>query len=90
MSRLSRARFGTSPAEFVERIRLDVARRQLLDTARGIKSIAVTSGFGSARRMDRAFARKLAVSPTEFRSRFKTQGDAPCSSTRSASSSFRI
>jgi transcriptional regulator GlxA family with amidase domain len=90
MSRLSRARFGASPAEFVERIRLDVARRQLLDTARGIKSIAVTSGFGSARRMDRAFARKLAVSPTEFRSRFKTQGDAPCSSTRSASSSSRI
>jgi transcriptional regulator GlxA family with amidase domain len=74
LSRLSRARFGAGPAEFVERIRLDVARRALLDTARSIKSIAAASGFGSVRRMDRAFARRLAVSPTEFRSRFKTQG----------------
>lgn len=74
LTRLSRARFGAGPAEFVERIRLDVARRALLDTPRSIKSIAAASGFGSVRRMDRAFARRLAVSPTEFRSRFKTQG----------------
>ena len=85
LSRLSRARFGAGPAEFVERIRLDVARRALLDSPRSIKSIAASSGFGSVRRMDRAFARKLSVSPTEFRSRFKAQGDAPCPNTRSGS-----
>jgi transcriptional regulator GlxA family with amidase domain len=73
LSRLSRARLGAGPAQFVERIRLDVARRALLDSERSIKSIAAASGFGSVRRMDRAFARKLSVSPTEFRSRFKPQ-----------------
>ena len=73
LSRLSRARLGAGPAQFVERIRLDVARQALLDSERSIKSIAAASGFGSVRRMDRAFARKLSVSPTEFRSRFKPQ-----------------
>lgn len=85
LSRLSRARLGASPAEFVERVRLDVARRQLLDTNRSIKSVAATSGFGSVRRLDRAFARTLSVSPSEFRARFKTNGGLPCRSSRSAS-----
>jgi transcriptional regulator GlxA family with amidase domain len=85
LSRLSRARLGTSPAEFVERVRLDVARRQLLDTNRSIKSVAAASGFGSVRRLDRAFARTLSVSPTEFRARFKTNGGSSCRSSRSVS-----
>ena len=39
-----------------------------------VEAIAVTCGFGSLRRMDRAFARSMSASPTEFRSRFKTNG----------------
>jgi transcriptional regulator GlxA family with amidase domain len=85
LSRLSRARLGASPAEFVERVRLDVARRELLDTDRSVKSVAAMSGFGSVRRMDRAFARTLSVSPTEFRSRFKPKGEPSCRNSRSAS-----
>jgi transcriptional regulator GlxA family with amidase domain len=74
LSRLFRAGLNTSPADFVECVRTDLARRRLLETNANVETIAVTCGFGSLRRMDRAFARALSASPTEFRSRFKTNG----------------
>jgi len=86
LSRLFRAGLNISPAIFVERVRIDLARRRLLETEDHVEIIAVTCGFGSLRRMDRAFARTLAASPTEFRSRFKTNGAKSCHSSTSASS----
>ena len=63
-------------------------------------STATTWGLGMAdrgrlrlaflRRMDRAFARTIAVSPTEFRARFKTNGAQTCRSSISALSSSPI
>jgi transcriptional regulator GlxA family with amidase domain len=73
LSRLFRSGFSTSPADFVERVRIDLARRRLLETDDNIEAIAVDCGFGSLRRMDRAFARAIAASPKEFRSRFKSK-----------------
>ena len=78
LSRLFRAGLDVSPADFVERVRVDLARRRLLDTEEPIDSVASGCGFGSLRRMDRAFARTVAVSPSEFRARFKTNGNQPC------------
>jgi len=75
LSRLFRTGLNLSPADFVERVRTDLARRRLLETDDRVETIAVACGFGSLRRMDRAFARMIAASPTEFRSRFKTSGD---------------
>ena len=74
LSRLFKAGLGTSPADFVERVRVDLARRRLLETDDHIESIATGCGFGSLRRMDRAFARAIAASPREFRQRFKSKG----------------
>ena len=74
LSRLFRAGLNISPADFVERVRTDLARRRLLETNDNVEAIAVACGFGSLRRMDRAFARTIAASPTEFRSRFTTNG----------------
>jgi transcriptional regulator GlxA family with amidase domain len=90
LSRLFRSGLDVSPADFVERVRIDLARRRLLDTDENVETIAVGCGFGSLRRMDRAFARTVAVSPTEFRSRFKTNGEQPCPASTSASSSSPI
>ena len=73
LSRVFREGLNISPAGFVERVRTDLARRRLLETEDNVETIAVACGFGSLRRMDRAFARTIAASPTEFRSRFKTQ-----------------
>ena len=77
LSRLFRKELNTSPAEFVERVRLDQARRALLDTSAPIERIADWCGFGSLRRMDRAFARGISATPTEFRARFKSAGATP-------------
>jgi transcriptional regulator GlxA family with amidase domain len=86
LSRLFQANLSASPADFVERVRVDLARRKLLDTEETVGSIAFSCGFGSLRRMDRAFARTVSVSPTEFRSRFKTSGGQACRASMSASS----
>jgi transcriptional regulator GlxA family with amidase domain len=74
LSRLFRKGLNVSPADFVERVRTDLARRRLLETNHNVEAIAVACGFGSLRRMDRAFARAMSASPTEFRSRFRTNG----------------
>ncbi len=88
LSRLFRAGLNVSPADFVERVRVDLARRRLLDTDEPIDIVAAGCGFGSLRRMDRAFARTVAVSPSEFRARFKTTGNPPCQPSTSDSSFF--
>jgi transcriptional regulator GlxA family with amidase domain len=88
LSRHFRTGLNVSPADFVERVRLDLAQRRLLETDDTVETIALRCGFGSLRRMDRAFARVIAVSPTEFRSRFKTAEERSCLSSISASSSF--
>jgi len=74
LSRLFRSGLNASPADFVERVRTDLARRRLLESNDNVETIAVACGFGSLRRMDRAFARAMSASPTDFRSRFKTNG----------------
>jgi transcriptional regulator GlxA family with amidase domain len=87
LSRLFRSGLDVSPADFVERVRIDLARRRLLDTSESVETIARGCGFGSLRRMDRAFARTIAVSPTEFRARFKANGEKSCQPSISALSS---
>jgi transcriptional regulator GlxA family with amidase domain len=74
LSRLFRKELDTSPSEFVERVRIDQARRALLETEAQIESVAIRCGFGSLRRMDRAFSRAISATPTEFRARFKPPG----------------
>src|SRR5262245_55655122 len=87
LSRLFRAGLNISPADFVERVRIDLARRKLLETEENVETIAIACGFGSLRRMDRAFARTIAASPSEFRLRFKTNGVEACRSSTSVLSS---
>jgi transcriptional regulator GlxA family with amidase domain len=76
LSRLFRRELDVSPAEFVERVRVDAARRALEKSGARIEQIALACGFGSARRMDRAFARIIAATPGDYRSRFKSRGDS--------------
>ena len=71
LSRLFRRELNASPSKFVERVRIDQARRALLETEAQIEIVAIRCGFGSLRRMDRAFLRTISATPTEFRARFK-------------------
>lgn len=66
-SRLFKRFFNTTPATFVERIRLDEARRCLSNSRHSIASVASAVGFASADTFRRAFERRHGVSPVTFR-----------------------
>lgn len=61
---------GSTPADWVEETRIDIAKRLLEQTAQAVDQVAYHSGFGSYERMRKAFARRLGTTPGEHRSRF--------------------
>ncbi|HWF32449.1 MAG TPA: GlxA family transcriptional regulator [Solirubrobacteraceae bacterium] len=71
-ARAFRAETGVTPARYVERVRLEAARRRLEETAEPIASIATACGFGTAETMRRVFVRALEVGPAEYRRRFQS------------------
>lgn len=70
-ARAFRAETGLTPARYVERVRLEAARRRLEDTGEPIASVAAACGFGTAETMRRVFLRTLEVGPAEYRRRFQ-------------------
>jgi transcriptional regulator GlxA family with amidase domain len=65
------AEVGMTPARFVERVRVETARRLLEDTDDGVEAIAAAAGLGAAETMRRTFLRLLRTNPTEYRRRFR-------------------
>jgi transcriptional regulator GlxA family with amidase domain len=65
--------FGTTPAAFVESLRLDEARSRLTDHTNAIKGVGASVGFNSGRAFGRAFERRFGVTPSGYRSRFTVQ-----------------
>lgn len=63
---------GMTPGRFVERVRVEAARRLLEETSRGVRDVAAACGFGSPETMRIAFRRTLGVSPKRYRSGFST------------------
>mgnify|MGYP001424816261 CR=1 FL=1 len=59
-------RLGTTPAKLIEGLRVEQARTLLATTDLGSKTVAARCGFGSPRRMARAFERTLGVAPREY------------------------
>lgn len=62
---------GVTPARFVERARIEAARRRLEESGAGVEAVAAQCGFGSAEGLRRAFLRTLRVSPAQYRQRFR-------------------
>jgi len=65
------AEVGMPPGRYVDRVRLETARRRLEDTADGVEQTARACGYGTPEAMRRAFIRALGVSPGEYRRRFR-------------------
>ena len=65
---------GETPGRFVERVRLEAARRVLETTTDTLDVVAGECGFGSAETLRRAFQRRLNVAPDSYRRRFRTGG----------------
>ncbi len=65
-----------APGKYVEKMRIDAARRGLTDGSQSIARIAARCGFPSAEAMRLAFKRHLDIAPNDFRARFRTTGSA--------------
>jgi transcriptional regulator GlxA family with amidase domain len=61
---------GTTPAKFVERARVDAARRCLEDQGLSLDEVASRCGFSSAEHLRRTFRRHVRVVPHDYRKRF--------------------
>lgn len=61
---------GLTPARAVERLRVEAARRLLIEGRLPIKAVARQCGFGSEETMRRSFTRLLSTSPQDYRARF--------------------
>jgi transcriptional regulator GlxA family with amidase domain len=64
------AETGTPPGRYVDRVRLEAARRLLEDTRDGVEQISRRCGYHTPEAMRRAFQQALQVSPAEYRRRF--------------------
>jgi transcriptional regulator GlxA family with amidase domain len=62
---------GLTPARAIERLRAEAARRLLSETHLPVKRISQRCGFGSEETMRRSFLRLLAVTPQDYRDRFR-------------------
>lgn len=70
-TRVFRRESGCTPGEFVERARVDAARRLLEDGNDSLEVVATRCGFGSGEQMRRTFQRHVGVVPIDYRRRFR-------------------
>jgi transcriptional regulator GlxA family with amidase domain len=71
------AETGVTPGRYVDRVRLEAARRELEDTGHGVEQVARNCGYGTSEAMRRAFIRALGVSPAGYRQRFAAPVRSP-------------
>ena len=68
--RVFRDELQVTPNAFVEQIRLETAKRLLVEGHDTLDRIAFKSGLGSRARMRAVFDRRLRLSPSQYRERF--------------------
>lgn len=69
-SRVFTDEVGEAPGAYVERIRVEAARRQLEECGDTVATIATRCGFGTAETLRRTFIRRVGVSPNQYRKMF--------------------
>jgi transcriptional regulator GlxA family with amidase domain len=69
-ARLFKQEVGMTPAQYVEAVRLEAARRLAEDAKIPMKKVASQSGFGDTITLRRAFMRKFSISPADYRKSF--------------------
>jgi transcriptional regulator GlxA family with amidase domain len=71
-TRVFTAEVGESPSRFVERTRVEAARRELETSGETLDLVATRCGLGSAETLRRVFHRHVGVSPDAYRRRFRS------------------
>jgi transcriptional regulator GlxA family with amidase domain len=73
LSRLCQRELGQAPAALVQRLRLDDARRRLLEPGASVDLVSSAVGFGSADVFRRAFEQRFGLNPSAYRERFRAR-----------------
>ncbi|WP_175410523.1 GlxA family transcriptional regulator [Streptomyces sp. TRM64462] len=76
-ARAFHAETGVPPGRYVDRVRLEHARRLLEDTRDSVEEVSRASGYGTPEAMRRAFVKALGSAPAEYRRRFRAAGASP-------------
>ncbi|MFD7897060.1 GlxA family transcriptional regulator [Streptomyces sp. NPDC059743] len=71
LTRLFNEQIGSTPAVYVESVRLEAAKA-LLEAGETVTGTASRSGLGSDESLRRVFLRHLGVTPSTYRARFRT------------------
>jgi len=71
-SRIFHAETGSTPADYVTRLRVEAAVRRLNELDEPLPVTARGCGFGSVESLHRAFRHRLGVTPAAYRARFRT------------------
>jgi transcriptional regulator GlxA family with amidase domain len=71
-ARCFRNELGVTPAAYVERVRVEAARRLLESSDRALAAIASDCGFGTVETLHRSFQRTVHVTPGQYRRHFMT------------------
>lgn len=74
-ARAFRHEVGMTPATYVEAVRVERAAAMIQTTSESFEWIAAISGLGRPETMRRAFRRRLGVSPSKYRDRFRAVPD---------------
>lgn len=70
LARVFQRELGTTPARYVERVRLEAATNLLSQRQASVATVARLCGFGHPETLRRSFQRHLAISPQAFAERF--------------------
>lgn len=71
-ARVFKKETGTTPADFVERVRLEAAVRFLEETDQKLETIARACGFQSGEHFRLSFTRRFGIAPGQYRFRFRS------------------
>ena len=71
-ARVFAGELGSTPARYVEQVRVEAARAQLASTDDSVDQIASRCGFSSAELLRRCFMRHFKVAPSQYRKHFRT------------------
>ena len=69
---LFKTELRTTPAAYIESVRVEVARNRLETTDEPLERIATACGLHTTDTLTRAFRRQLNTTPAEYRIRFRT------------------
>lgn len=77
LTRVLQKHTGMPPAKFIEKYRVETARKYLEDTDCSLEGIAEQCGLGNMGTMRRLFLRHLAITPSDYRRAFQTSLKVP-------------